>query len=73
MTTPLVQAIARAIERDIDTVPMVDASRAHIRRIRAEMLTQAALTAITEAGYAIVKPDELADAIVENLKGKVGE
>ena len=61
MTTPntiasdmLVEAVARGIERVIDQYPAVDASPSRIRKIRAGMITQAALTAITESGYAVV-------------------
>lgn len=69
MTTPLIEAIARAIEPDwfgevdgkhpLDNYPL----QHEAYQTRARAYAQAALTAITEAGYAVV-PVEPDDAMI---------
>lgn len=84
MTTPLVQAIARGFaSAAFDRSKGVDPNwtQLHFPGGLDEYLSkrlhcyfpdaQAALNALTEDGYAVIKPRELADALVENLKGKV--
>jgi hypothetical protein len=52
----MVERVARAIEADLDTFPMLSADPATIRRIRAEKLARAAIEAMREP------TDEMIDA-----------